>query len=88
MNNPPTAVGGIQETRYRCFCRLEPKHPPTAVGGISKFPQISVAGGSHSNHLSRGYIMSVQPTRYRALGTGLLHRDLSNLGHNGLLDLC
>jgi len=34
LNNPPTAVGGIQEeTRSRC--RKDLNNPPTAVGGIS-----------------------------------------------------
>ena len=34
LNDPPTSVGGIQESRERIFFRLDLKHPPTAVGGI------------------------------------------------------
>jgi hypothetical protein len=33
LNNPPTAVGGIQVTS-RWVCRLDLNNPPTAVGGI------------------------------------------------------
>jgi len=33
FNDPPTAVGGIQE-KIVCLCRLDFNDPPTAVGGI------------------------------------------------------
>src|SRR6266542_4131847 len=33
FNDPPTAVGGIQE-KFVCRCRLGFNDPPTAVGGI------------------------------------------------------
>ena len=35
LNNPPTAVGGIQcDSFVRFFFRLDLNNPPTAVGGI------------------------------------------------------
>ena len=34
LNNPPTAVGGIQEAPVTAACRLDLNHPPTTVGGI------------------------------------------------------
>ena len=37
MNNPPTSVGGIFDTRNAFVCRLDLNNPPTAVGGISQF---------------------------------------------------
>ena len=36
LNNPPTAVGGIQEHGHRYWRRSDLNDPPTAVGGISK----------------------------------------------------
>src|SRR5262245_3910425 len=33
FNNPPTAVGGIQQY-FSSLCRLNFNNPPTAVGGI------------------------------------------------------
>src|SRR5262245_59137680 len=35
FNDPPTAVGGIQEKTV-CRCRSDFNHPPTAVGGIQE----------------------------------------------------
>jgi hypothetical protein len=37
LNNPPTAVGGIQEAQATDACRLDLNHPPTSVGAISDF---------------------------------------------------
>jgi hypothetical protein len=36
LNNPPTAVGGIQKLNV-IASRLDLNNPPTAVGGISEF---------------------------------------------------
>src|SRR6266404_6850000 len=36
LNNPPTAVGGIQELGYGNVCRPDLNNPPTAVGGIQE----------------------------------------------------
>jgi hypothetical protein len=34
VNDPPTAVGGIQATSFDVVCRQDLNDPPTAVGGI------------------------------------------------------
>jgi hypothetical protein len=34
LNDPPTAVGGINLAFGRVFCRKDLNDPPTAVGGI------------------------------------------------------
>jgi hypothetical protein len=57
LKYPPTAVGGITETKPELGLRLDLKYPPTTVCGISTFEQIrpkldmrsvppAVAGGS------------------------------------------
>ena len=37
LNNPPTSVGGIQESRFVLACRWNLNHPPTSVSGIREF---------------------------------------------------
>ena len=39
LNNPPTAVGGIESFFARFFFRLDLNDPPTAVGGIRLLQQ-------------------------------------------------
>src|SRR5882724_7955710 len=40
LNDPPTAVGGIQRRSQAAFvCRLDLNDPPTAVGGIRRRSQ-------------------------------------------------
>jgi hypothetical protein len=36
LNNPPTSVGGIQDS-LAAVCRPDLKNPPTPLGGISEF---------------------------------------------------
>jgi len=34
LNNPPTALVGVEPHRGRILCRKDLNHPPTTVGGI------------------------------------------------------
>ncbi|MGH9753630.1 MAG: BamA/OMP85 family outer membrane protein [Blastocatellia bacterium] len=86
FNDPPTAVGGIQEKFLR-RCRLDFNHPPTAVGGIRRVvqPYPGAHGSRYRTNVScfdLAPIQSQQPPAQVNQGPNLVIEEVIFEGNN------